>query len=498
MKKESINSSIFFALKISEKSGVPVYLCGNPGCGKSTSVEMFAKIRGYELITLRGSTSTESEILGFDAVHNRVEDIRVMHCRPTWFEQLLEYDRQGKKVILFLDELSSSTQYIQSALLNLIFDRKVDAERIPDSTLIVAAGNYINNMGAEFQTLSALYNRFCIFNVTVDESALDEFLSRYDGVATGKQGSVIDQKSAILESMDRLGVEVSADKRAKICQYFEVAVKETSRSLLKGNHVLDFNCSETQSIYNTMDGDETLKGFISLRTLGYLVRNAIETYFNFGKDGIKSDNFKKIIEGLCGVALSRQNGEVVKTVVSENFYNSLVQTLSSIDKLSNDRIKVYEEFFEKMAVTKKEMSQEEVVAILGKLEEMANDNEIKTVSKPLEDVIIRNLSEMIKYNSKKSISIKLKTTDSVAKVLTPEFLTGTIATWNNISELYSRVNRIVMNKNNTYSAEIIKVMETTKEKLTEDFMKLGSYSKLVSSNYPEFAGLLPQIKNPKQ
>ena len=54
--KESINSSIFFALKNSETSGVPTLLIASPGFGKSTTVEMFAKLRGYELIVLRGST----------------------------------------------------------------------------------------------------------------------------------------------------------------------------------------------------------------------------------------------------------------------------------------------------------------------------------------------------------------------------------------------------------------------------------------------------------
>ena len=46
----NINVSIFCALKVSEVSKVPVLLIANPGTGKSTSVEMFAKVRGYRLI----------------------------------------------------------------------------------------------------------------------------------------------------------------------------------------------------------------------------------------------------------------------------------------------------------------------------------------------------------------------------------------------------------------------------------------------------------------
>ena len=153
--KESINSSIFFALKNSETSGVPTLLIASPGFGKSTTVEMFAKLRGYELIVLRGSTMSETEVMGFDAVNQKKDGIDVRHCRPTWFEQLLSYDAQGKKTLLFLDEILGCNAYIQSALLNLIFERKVDAEKLPDSCLIVAAGNHINNMPTEFQAISA-------------------------------------------------------------------------------------------------------------------------------------------------------------------------------------------------------------------------------------------------------------------------------------------------------------------------------------------------------
>jgi Cdc6-like AAA superfamily ATPase len=46
MSKKDINSSIFAALKVSEKSKVPFLLIGNPGTGKTTTVEMFSKIRG--------------------------------------------------------------------------------------------------------------------------------------------------------------------------------------------------------------------------------------------------------------------------------------------------------------------------------------------------------------------------------------------------------------------------------------------------------------------
>lgn len=494
--KESINNSIFFALKNSETSGVPTMLISSPGFGKSTTVEMFAKLRGYELIVLRGSTMSETEVMGFDAVNQKKDGIDIKHCRPTWFEQLLEYDRQGKRTLLFLDEVLGCNAYIQSALLNLIFERKVDAEKLPDSCLIVAAGNYINNMTNEFQALSALWNRFCIFNITADENALDEFLSVYDGASTGDMKDLLQLKADSLKRMDSQAVNMADDMKVRVSQYFETAIRETTRSLIKGgDKPLDLNCTETQSLYTNQDGDEIMRGFISLRTLSYLVRSTIATYFNFGKSGIQSANFKKMIEGLCGIALSRKNGEVVKTKVAENYYQSLIQTLSSIDKLSNSKIKVYEDFFNKLVSnTKTELPQEEVTAILSKFDEMANDAEIKDVSKPLEDVIVTKLCDLIKHNSRKIITIKIKPDEDITNTLTTETCTGMIARWNYMSDMYNKVSSIVNDPKNTYSPTIAKAVATAKEKLTEDYMKLGSYSKLTAANFPEFKTLMPEIK----
>ena len=494
--KESINNSIFFALKNSETSGVPCLIISSPGAGKSTTVEMFAKLRGYELIVLRGSTMSETEVMGFDAVNQKQDGIEVRHCRPTWFEKLLENDRNGKKTLLFLDEITTVNNYIQSALLHLIFERKVDAEKLPDSCLIVSAGNHINNLTTEFQTLSALWNRFCIFNITSNENALDEFLSVYEGASTGEMKDLMTLKADALKRMDSQRVDLPEDLRNRVCQYFETAIRETTRKLMNsGEKPLDLNCTETQSIYANQDGDELMRGFISLRTLGYLVKSTIATYFNFGKSGIKSDNFRKMIEGLCGLALSRKNGEVVKTKVGENYYQSLIQTLSSIDKLSNSKIKVYEDFFNKIVGnTKTELSQEEVTSILNKFDEMSKDNEIREVSKPLEDIIVTKLCDLIKHNSRKIITIRIKPDEDISKTLTTETCTGMISRWNYMSDMFNKVSSIVSDPKNTYSQDLTSTIKSAKEKLTEDYMKLGSYSKLTAVNYPEFKTLMPEIR----
>lgn len=498
--KDSINNSIFFALKNSETSGVNTLLVGQAGVGKSTTVQMFCDLRGYHMVTLRGATMSESECMGFDCVHNTEAGVTIKHCRPSWFEEIMECEKKGKKVLLFVDEILTANSFVQAALLNLIFDRKCDSEPLPDSTLIVAAGNYINNLTSDFQTIAPLWNRFCIFNVTADENALDEFLSVYDGALNGKRKKLMDIKKESLDKMDSQAVKVPEEQKDKICQYFEMAVRETTRQLMKtGEKPLDLNCTETQSIYASQDGDEFMRGFVSLRTLGYLVRETCATYFNFGKEGIKSDNFKKIVEGLVGISLSRKNGQAVKTKTADNYYQSIVQTLANIDKLSNSKIMAYEEFFTKLLdkIGKSELDQNVITAILDKFSEMANDTEVKDVVKPLDDGVITKLCDLVQYSSRKSITIKIQPDGDMKDALTTEKCTGMVSKWNYLSEIFGNIQTLTKDKNKTYPKAVLDSVKSAKEKLQEDYMRLSSYVRLTKNNHPGFDGLVPDIKKLK-
>src|SRR5574344_1813220 len=143
----NINVSTSCALKVSEMSKVPVLLMANPGTGKSSTVEMFADVRGYNLVLLRGNSESAETILGYDVAPTDTDKSNsTKHLRPEWFERILRAEENGEKCLLFLDEITTATEYVQSALLHLIFERKVGCEDIPKSTLIVSAGNYASNL----------------------------------------------------------------------------------------------------------------------------------------------------------------------------------------------------------------------------------------------------------------------------------------------------------------------------------------------------------------
>ena len=129
---DSINVSIFTALKVSEVSKVPVLIMSNPGVGKSTSVEMYAKVRGYNLVLLRGNSTTAEEIMGYDVADTNLEEPTTKHLRPSWYTKILKEHESGGKSLLFLDEITTANEYVQAALLHLVFERKVGDEKLPE------------------------------------------------------------------------------------------------------------------------------------------------------------------------------------------------------------------------------------------------------------------------------------------------------------------------------------------------------------------------------
>lgn len=496
-KSSSINESIFYALKNSEVSGVPVLLIGSAGVGKSTTVEMFAELRGYELLLLRGSTSSEQEIMGFMSVHDGDNTVTAVNVLPTWFMKMKEYQKQGKKTLLFLDEITAVNPYVQSALLHLIFERKVNEEKIPDDCLIVSAGNYSGNLTNDFELLSPVVNRFCVFNITLGEDFLDEFLRVYDGAAVGKKRDIMKEKAEKLALMDSQKLDLSPENKLRVAHYFETAIRETTRSLIKsGEKPFDPDCRGSQAIYKSQENDDDLYGFVSPRSLSYLTRMTIAAYENFGPEGIKGSNFKKIIEGLTGVVLTRDKGEIKITNVADNYYQSLVQTLAPISKLSNSKIKDYEDFFEKVVLSKgqkAELDPKEITVIFDKMKEMENDTEIKGIVKPLEDDIINKMYELLVYTSQKIVQIKVSAKDDISSVLSQDKLSGMITKWNSLFDLGKQVDSLVNSTTNSYSPDILTKSQNYKKEMTSVQMKLSSYIKLAVKNFPEFSNLLPEM-----
>lgn len=501
-KNDNINISIFTALKVSEISKVPVLIMSNPGLGKSTSVEMFAEVRDYHLTLLRGNSTSPEEVLGFDVFDNTIKDAKsTKHLRPTWFAEILEVAEKGGKTLLFLDEITTCHSAIQAALLHLVFERKVGSERLPEDTLIVSAGNYAQNLSNSMEMLPPLMNRFMIFNITPDHTDLDTFLCKFDGAIASSEGKIKDFMGNLKETMKKLDaqeVDIPKDQYNKIGEYIERGIKQTARALMtSGSKPVDLSITDLNGIYADAENETKLYGFTTFRTLNYLRDVTIASFKCFGKSGITSDNYRNMIDGLCGIGISRdpKTKNVVKTPISKDFYDTMVNIVSDIEKMKNDKLPKYTKFFNEIVDGKKKFEVPEMQAVINKLSELKADKDLENIERPIDPACIEKLCKLSKDSGSSITKIKVSTTDKFLDKVPTETFIGYVSYWNTLSDLMTSLQSLISDSTKGYKDDTMSLLKNTQEDLRTSGFKLRSIRKIILQEDPSMGSLIPDIRS---
>lgn len=155
---------------------VPMLLLSNPGLAKTTIMSEIAQHEGMRVVSLIGSGFENNEILGFQV--NEPNWDYLITKNPTWYQTILDNEKEGIASILFIDEISVCPSLVQGALYRLIFERTIgNGKMLPDDCVIVSAGNYKANLPSYCDITAPALNRFCIINLESPDfhSFLDEF-----------------------------------------------------------------------------------------------------------------------------------------------------------------------------------------------------------------------------------------------------------------------------------------------------------------------------------
>ena len=500
-KNDNINVSIFTALKVSEISKVPVLIMSNPGLGKSTSVEMFADIRNYNLLLLRGNSTTAEEVLGYDTVSSDPDAKSTKHLRPSWFEEILKVAENGGKSLLFLDEITTANEYTQAALLHLVFERKVGSERLPENTLIVSAGNYAQNLSNSMQMLPPLMNRFMIFNITPDHMDLDTFLCKFDGAiasSEGKTNDFMDNLKKTMKKLDSQEENFSESQYNKIGEYIERGIKQTARALMvSGAKPIDMSVTELNGIYSDTEDDSKLYGFVTLRTLNYLREVTIASFKCFGKSGITSDNYRNMIDGLCGLGISRdpKTKDIVKTPISKEFYDTMVSVVNEIEKMKNNDLPKYTNFFNDIVKGKKTLEVPELQAIINKFKELKNDKNLVNIERPIDQDCLDKLCELCKNSGASIAKFKISTTERFLDKVSAETFTGFVAYWNVISDLMNSLQDFIYDSSKGYGDVTKNSLSNAQKELKGSGFRLKSVRKIILQEDPSVGNLIPEIRS---
>ena len=126
----------------------PVFIWGAPGIGKSAIVEQFAAELGLPCVCLTGSQLAPEDLIGVPQIVNGTS----VFCPPRCLVQ-------KEPFCLFLDELNACSLEVQKAFYSLILERRIGEYHLPDGSIVVGAGNRMQDNAITRQLPSALINR---------------------------------------------------------------------------------------------------------------------------------------------------------------------------------------------------------------------------------------------------------------------------------------------------------------------------------------------------
>ena len=138
-------------------------LHGRPGIGKTQMVEALARHVGGPLYDVRLTQIDPTDLRGLPYYDH--ERGRTRWYRP---EDLPDGDAPA---VLFLDEITAASPLLQPTVYGLLQERRVGLHRIPDATLIVAAGNMVEDGAVAYEMGTALSDR--LIHMVVRASAED-------------------------------------------------------------------------------------------------------------------------------------------------------------------------------------------------------------------------------------------------------------------------------------------------------------------------------------
>lgn len=141
---------------------VSYMLHGRPGVGKTQIVQQMADAIGAKLFDLRLTTIEPQDLRGLPYYDHETK-------KTVWYRP--EDLPDDGPAVLFLDELTAASPYLQPTVYGLLQERRVGRHVLPDSVFIVAAGNAVEDGAIAYEMGTALSDR--LIHLGVRASAAD-------------------------------------------------------------------------------------------------------------------------------------------------------------------------------------------------------------------------------------------------------------------------------------------------------------------------------------
>ena len=141
------------AMQILLAVGVPVLLWGDPGTGKTATVERYAAEMGWATEPVIASLHDPTDFGGLPIRNGST----VTYAPPEWAQRVS--DRDGVSLV-FLDEVNTATAATQNALMRMVQEHRVGYLDLGDKARFVAAANPVEQNAGAWDLSAPLANRF--------------------------------------------------------------------------------------------------------------------------------------------------------------------------------------------------------------------------------------------------------------------------------------------------------------------------------------------------
>ncbi len=148
-----------------------IFMTGGPGVGKSAICRQVAEeIKyGYKETFLLTRNPVDFAVPFPDESKKFLKLLPLRSALP-------REEVDGKKGLWLLDEISSAPLAVQVVAQRIVWDRRLEEEKVPDGWSIVAAGNRITDKGLVYQLPSPLAGRFTRIDIQPD---LDDWVESF-------------------------------------------------------------------------------------------------------------------------------------------------------------------------------------------------------------------------------------------------------------------------------------------------------------------------------
>ena len=141
------------AMQILLTVGVPVLLWGDPGTGKTATIERYATEMGWAMEPVIASLHDPTDFGGLPIRNGNT----VIYAPPEWAHRITERDGVS---LVFLDEVNTATAATQNALMRMVQQHRVGYLDLGDRTRFVAAANPVEQNSGAWDLSAPLANRF--------------------------------------------------------------------------------------------------------------------------------------------------------------------------------------------------------------------------------------------------------------------------------------------------------------------------------------------------